>query len=260
MAALAGRAGVFACQRKTGHGGVIKPAFLPIVSLMATGAIVSQLALVDIVAAMATDAGLRQPRLATRRMAAFACDTQVFAGEGESGQAVIKFSALPAVFVVAILALQTERPFVVVVGPVAAFASAWRLPERMFTLMALHTLSRRHLVGAAQQEVGLAVVKTARIQWRHVGVATAVFKMAGAARLRRQPAMKTGSLLDVDCHRFVATQTTLILGILVELDMALTAVGLNFGMITDDRPRHQCRLQRVSSAGNRRQQRQQGWQ
>lgn len=149
MATLASRAGVFAEQGKARYGSVIEAAFLPVFSLMAAGAIVTQLALVGIVFAMATDAALRQLWLASGRVATFAFCTQVFAGEREPGQAVIKFAVLPLDFAVAVLALQAERTFVMVIRAMAAFTAAWRLPKSMLTLVALLAASRWHLVGTA---------------------------------------------------------------------------------------------------------------
>lgn len=127
----------------------------------------------------------------------------MFALQRELGGAVIKNCFFPIFFVVAVSALAAQGALVGIVLFMATVALKGRIAEFFTCLVAL--FARQKAMLAFEQKVCLRMVKLLFIETGNVRCSSLVIGVADVARLRFQRAMKTGFVLHVSTHFFVAS-------------------------------------------------------
>ena len=156
---------------------------------------------------------------------------------------------LPLRFLVTVLALRPQAALVLVVLAVTAVAGFRR--SAIFLARDVATRAFRVGVLAGERETGLRVVEAPLGNRRDVHVAPFMVGVTGAARLRREPAMKAVLLAEITGDLLVTVEAELVLRQLVELDVALFALLLDFRVPCDDFPGHEDAFQRLRAGRHR---------
>ena len=192
MAGGAARCPVFSAQGVFGVGIVVEAAVFPLHGVMAGFAFFAKLpfvALVVVILFVAADAGARGVFVIVVFVAIDTFHVDVFAGQIESRGAVVKTGLFPVGLVVAICAFNAQRALVNIVFFMAGIALLRCFAEFFTRHMAFVAFQR--LVFAAQDEIGLGMVKSLFVEFRYLCIAPLVLSMATITCLGLEPPMKT---------------------------------------------------------------------